>query len=48
MTGITNHPIYDILKQVQADISDLKKADTRHDDKFNGIRHMLVAIQSAG
>jgi hypothetical protein len=48
MTAATNDLICEILKQIQADVSDLKKADTRHDEQFNGIRHMLVAMQSGG
>lgn len=43
--AVTNELIYEILKQIQTDIADLKKANTRHDEQFTAIRHMLVAMQ---
>jgi hypothetical protein len=48
MTGVTNELIYEGLKQIQTDVSDLKKAGTRHGEQFRGIRHTLVAMRSDG
>ena len=44
--NISNDLIYEALKQIQADIAELKKVGARQDEQFSGIRHMLVAMQS--
>jgi uncharacterized protein YicC (UPF0701 family) len=44
--NVSNDLIYEILKQIQTDIADLKKIGARQNEQFSGIRHMLVAMQS--
>ncbi len=44
--NVTNELIYEVLKQIEADVADLKKTGKRQDEQFSGIRHMLVAMQS--
>jgi hypothetical protein len=44
--NVTNDLIYTVLKQIQEDTAELKKADLRHDEQFSGIRHVLAAMQS--
>ena len=39
--NVSNELIYEILKQIQADTADLKKAGIRNDEQFGAIRHML-------
>ena len=45
MAEVTNELIYEVLKQIQADIAELKAANLRHDEQFKSVRHTLVAMQ---
>lgn len=49
MTGkVTNEIMFEILKDIQADVSHIRRRLDEHDEQFKGIRHLLVALQGDG
>jgi hypothetical protein len=46
MTGnVTNEIIFEVLKQIQADVSHIRRRTDEHDEQFKGIRHLLGAFR---
>lgn len=43
---ITNELIYGILKKIQDDLAYLRRKADGHDEQFNGVRHLLISMQS--
>jgi flagellar capping protein FliD len=44
--NISNELIYEILKKLQAGQSRMEARLAEHSEQFNGIRHLLIAMQS--
>ena len=45
MAEVTNELIYEILKKLQPDMSDVKKTLSDHDQQFIALREQMHAVQ---
>ena len=47
-SNVTNEIMFEVLKQIQADVSHIRHRIDEHDEQFKGIRHLLIALQGDG
>jgi septal ring factor EnvC (AmiA/AmiB activator) len=45
MTEVTNELLYEVLKKLQSDMSEVKKTLSDHDQQFIALREQLHAVQ---
>jgi septal ring factor EnvC (AmiA/AmiB activator) len=45
MAEVTNEFIYEVLKKLQGDMAEVKKALSGHDEQFIALREQLHAVQ---